>query len=208
MGNYFTSTWHEIQDNHAVQGKLPPSWYKLFKTLQFTDTEISKLRQVYKKIDIDHNGRLNIVELLMFLDLERTPYTERVMALFDTDNTGYVDFKEFVTAVWNYCTVNQASLYIFAFDLYDLDRTGKLTVAEIKHMLKDLYGKSYSTNRIATHLLKEIDHMSMHHRMTIEMFQEFCYRHKALLLPAFSLQQVMRNAILGVHFWEAAHVVE
>jgi len=50
------------------------------------------------------------VELLTLLDIERTRFTEQIFTLFDSDNSGKVDFREFVMALWNYCTIGEASL--------------------------------------------------------------------------------------------------
>jgi Ca2+-binding EF-hand superfamily protein len=35
---------------------------------------------------------------------------------------------------------------LFAFDLYDKDGTGELSVEELEQMIKDIYGKNYETN--------------------------------------------------------------
>ena len=34
------------------------------------------------------------------------------------------DFREFVVALWSYCTYDKNALTMFAFDLYDLDASG------------------------------------------------------------------------------------
>ncbi len=35
---------------------------------------------------------------------------------------------------------------LFAFDLYDTDSSGELSIREIHRLLKDLYGKQYMTS--------------------------------------------------------------
>ena len=46
-------------------------------------------------------------------------------------SSGEIDFREFVIALWNYCTLGKAALILFAFDLYDNDNSGKIDIDEI-----------------------------------------------------------------------------
>lgn len=79
----------------------------------------------------DGDGELDSLELLMFLDRERTRFTERLFGLMDTDASGAIDFRELVVSLWNYCTLDSASLMLFCFDLLDEDSSGTLEVAEL-----------------------------------------------------------------------------
>lgn len=38
---------------------------------------------------------------------------------------------------------------MFAFDLYDRDSSGFLSIEEVERMLKDIYGKAFNTNPYA-----------------------------------------------------------
>jgi serine/threonine-protein phosphatase 2B regulatory subunit len=96
------------------------------------------------KIDKDASGTIEVFEMLMHFDIERTPFTKRVFSIFDDDGSGTIDFREFVMAMWNYCTLGKATLVLFAFDLYDRDNSGEIDKAEIRMMLKDVYGSAYN----------------------------------------------------------------
>lgn len=86
-------------------------------------------------------------ELFGYLDSkESTKFCDRVFTLFDEDQSGQIDFREFVVALWNYCTLSHSSLIIFAFDMYDTDETGELSPSEVELMLKDLYGENATTH--------------------------------------------------------------
>ncbi len=54
---------------------------------------------------------------------------------------GDVDFLEFMISVWNVCTCRMDSLSNFAFDMYDLDSDGELSVPEIEQMVWEFFGK-------------------------------------------------------------------
>jgi Ca2+-binding EF-hand superfamily protein len=66
--------------------------------------------------------------------------TERCFRYFDVTGRGSVDFLEFVISVWNICTFKIDSLSNFAFDMYDTDSDGELSLPEIERMVNDLFG--------------------------------------------------------------------
>ena len=61
----------------------------------------------------------------------------------DEDHSGTVDFREFVIALWNYCTLGRPALTLFCFDLYDEDSSGTLEVGEMRTLLRDVYGTAF-----------------------------------------------------------------
>jgi hypothetical protein len=44
----------------------------------------------------------------------------------DEDQSGEIDFREFVVCIWNYCSFDLKSLVNFAFTLFDTDASGSL----------------------------------------------------------------------------------
>ena len=66
-----------------------------------------------------------------YTTLQPSKFTKRVFSIMDEDGSGEIDFREFVIALWNYCTLGKAALILFAFDLYDNDNrwvAGRATV--------------------------------------------------------------------------------
>jgi Ca2+-binding EF-hand superfamily protein len=66
--------------------------------------------KVFQKIDVDGSGQIDIFELMIYVDVTTTVFTDRVFNIFDEDCSGKIDFREFVLATWNYCTLGNASL--------------------------------------------------------------------------------------------------
>ena len=60
-----------------------------------------------------------------------------MFSIFDEDGDGTIDFREFVLSLWNFCSVINASLRLFAFDLYDTDASGRIDSHEIETMLRE-----------------------------------------------------------------------
>ena len=125
------------------------SWLKQFRALALSDQAVYKFWQIFKKIDMDGSGSIEIQEMLVHFDIERTKFTKRVFGIFDEDGSGEIDLREFILALWNYCTLGKATLVIFAFDLYDKDGSGIIDSTELGQMLKEVYGSNYETNTYA-----------------------------------------------------------
>lgn len=85
-------------------------WSEKFSALKLTYSEIKNLHRVFFKGDLDGSGTIDLAELLTIIDVEKTPFTKRVFSIFDDDESGEVDFGEFVLALWNYCTLSKVAL--------------------------------------------------------------------------------------------------
>jgi calcium-dependent protein kinase len=60
---------------------------------------------------------------------------DRIFALVDVDNSGEIDFSEFVTATVNRNDLLQDEKLKQAFDLYDKDGSGAISTDELKDVL-------------------------------------------------------------------------
>ena len=60
---------------------------------------------------------------------------DRIFALVDVDHSGEIDFSEFVAASVNKDNLLQESKLKAAFDCYDKDGSGSISVEEIKDVL-------------------------------------------------------------------------
>jgi len=85
-------------------------WSDDFAALQITKSELLRFYKVFRKVDLDGGGTIDLVEMLTVVDVDRTPFTERVFSIFDDDKSGKIDFREFVLALWNYNTLTRFSL--------------------------------------------------------------------------------------------------
>ena len=96
--------------NYSAEKNLPQTWIQVFNALKLHKREIKKLHKVFRNIDTDSDGSVDVGDILSILDIERTKFTERIFASYDTNHTGTVDFRGFVLCLWNYCSLGKGSL--------------------------------------------------------------------------------------------------
>ena len=128
---------------HKTIAPLRPT----FESLGLKEDDVARLHEQFLKIDKDGSGTIELWEMLDHLDLKRNRFAKRVFAIFDVDGSNEIDFKEFVVALWQYCTLGRAQLIMFAFDLYDRDSSGAIDFEEFNTMLKELYGPVWKSTR-------------------------------------------------------------
>ncbi len=85
-------------------------WKEQFETLQLSEFDIRRLYSIFRHVDVDGSGTIDILELLMFLDIERTRFSQQVFSIMDEDTSGTIDFREFVISCWNYATLGDEAL--------------------------------------------------------------------------------------------------
>ena len=59
----------------------------------FEQDELKRLGKRFKKLDLDGSGSLSIAEFMNIPELQQNPLVQRVIAIFDADSNGEVDFK-------------------------------------------------------------------------------------------------------------------
>ena len=58
------------------------------------EVTVDRLGRAFTAVDTDGSGSIEILELLMYCDIERTAFTLRAFAIMDADGSGEIDFGE------------------------------------------------------------------------------------------------------------------
>jgi Ca2+-binding EF-hand superfamily protein len=188
----------------VLEETYPDDWIATFEALQFTKNDLVKLENIFGKIDQQNDGKLDLLELLDFLELEKNAFAKRTFAIFDDKQTGAIDFRGFVVTLWNYCSCTDSSLRMFAFDLYDTDGSGKIAHLEVETMMREVYGPAFETNAQAARLLSKAEALGRQtsdNTIGLEAFVSFARDNPVLLYPAFDMQRRIQAKIMGIEFW-------
>jgi Ca2+-binding EF-hand superfamily protein len=71
----------------------------VFNKLKITDREIDLLYTAFLDIDADTSGFIRYDEFRKYFQLEKTSFNDLLFNLFDTDDSDYINFFEFVCLV-------------------------------------------------------------------------------------------------------------
>ena len=72
---------------------------ELAKESNFSAEEIQRLYKRFMKMDKDRSGAIDKEEFLSLPQIANNPLAQRLMAIFDEDGGGDIDFKEFIKAL-------------------------------------------------------------------------------------------------------------
>jgi Ca2+-binding EF-hand superfamily protein len=101
--------------------------------------KLLELRHAFNLIDKDGTGRINLSELTHVLrtyDADITPAeAEGVFLALDQGRTGYVNWVEFLGATTHAQKLTAEPHWQHAFELLDVDRSGVITVANLRAVL-------------------------------------------------------------------------
>lgn len=115
--------------------KLQQATLSFIASQMSSSEEISKLRDVFIRLDTDGNGVLSREELTQgfkILGLKSITDVEDIIQRCDADGSGFIDYSEFLTATINWREALSRERLEAAFKAYDIDGSGKITVEEIK----------------------------------------------------------------------------
>ena len=121
--------------------------------------EIKKVQKNFQALDKDGNGKITRSELLEeYMKVmefnEANALVDEVLEKIDQDNDGNIDYTEFlISCSKNLKKVSKENLVI-AFNMFDIDGNGKITVDEIKTVLQN---EQISDEDTWIALLKEAD---------------------------------------------------
>ncbi|KAF4685517.1 hypothetical protein FOZ60_006504 [Perkinsus olseni] len=102
--------------------------------------EMEQMRETFITLDKDNSGGLSpqeIVSGLRRLDIEIPDDIDQILESVDADQSGEVDYTEFVAAVMDRNNVMQKEAVDAAFNWFDQDSNGKISRAELEEVVGD-----------------------------------------------------------------------
>jgi Ca2+-binding EF-hand superfamily protein len=188
-----------IRPKKYFKTKIMPEMKETFGILDFTYQNAYQLFKAFIEIDFDNSGEVTVQEFHQFLGLKPSRFSERIFGILDLDESGALEFNEFVIGIWNFCTYDALLITKFAFDIFDIDDIGKLQLAECEALIRMVYDEADAD----PDLMKKID-ADQDGEITIDEFAALITRQPQILQPAFDMQRALRNKCFGIKFWELA----
>ena len=107
-------------------------------------------------MDTDESGALDKDEFLKIPQINSNPLAARLLAVFDTDGSGDIDFKEFLTGINVFSGKGtpedklKCNMYfkIVIFKVYDMDRDGYISNGELFLVLKMMVGTNLKDHQL------------------------------------------------------------
>ncbi|KAL2281397.1 hypothetical protein FJTKL_11576 [Diaporthe vaccinii] len=115
----------------------------------FDREEVDRLRKRFMKLDKDNSGTIEREEFLSLPQINSNPLATRMIAIFDEDGGGNVDFQEFVSGLSAFSSKgNKEQKLRFAFKVYDIDRDGYISNGELFIVLKMMVGSNLKDQQL------------------------------------------------------------
>ena len=115
----------------------------------FDRDEVDRIRKRFVKLDKDNSGTIERDEFLSLPQISSNPLATRLIAIFDEDGGGDVDFKEFVSGLSAFSSKgNKEQKLRFAFKVYDMDRDGYIGNGELFIVLKMMVGSNLKDQQL------------------------------------------------------------
>merc|ERR1711939_276704 len=119
------------------------------RSSNFSAAEIQRLKKRFMKLDKDMSGSIDRDEFLQIPAIANNPLASRLIAIFDEDGGGSVDFQEFVAGLSAFSSRgNREEKLKFAFKVYDMDRDGYIMNGELFLVLKMMVGNNLKDSQL------------------------------------------------------------
>jgi len=118
--------------------------------------------KLFNQIDVDDDGRINKDELFKGLKnrLRDKNLKNEINLIFknlDMDGNGYIECEEFVRAAVNKQFFVSDEVIQFAFNFFDKDKSGEITIDEIKEVFEDSVVKKSKEDISLKKIIQEVD---------------------------------------------------
>ncbi|KAH3899983.1 probable Calcineurin subunit B [Saccharomycodes ludwigii] len=122
---------------------------ELLEDTNFNKDEISRLEKRFSKLDKDSSGTIDKAEFMSIPGVSNNPLASRIMEFFDSDNSGDIDFQEFITglSIFSGKSGKEEKLK-FAFKIYDIDKDGYISNGELFIVLKIMVGDNLDDEQL------------------------------------------------------------
>lgn len=181
---------------------------ELMKFFQFRTDDIERFFKIFRKLDVLGRGYIDLDSFYTLTNEEIssiiTPYLERLYFLIDKEAEDRLNFFEWIKGVSIFNVMTHDQIVSFVFNMIDFASSGFISKKIIMEFLaKERFGKPlFPVNHIIA-----VDFLELERSDSIspEQFSKIVVQLPFLIYPAYRLQQNLREAMGGNHFWETIY---
>lgn len=155
--------------------------------------DVDKLYHHFLRIDADGNGVIDRQELMTLPSVSGNPLAGRLLELFDTDQSGDINFGEFVSGLSIFSSRTDPKKKLrFAFDIYDLDQDGYISNGELFVALRLMTGehlKPVQLQQIVDKTIRDAD-LDGDGRISFDEFCTIVERNNGELIHKWSVADI------------------
>ncbi|KXN71831.1 calcineurin regulatory subunit B [Conidiobolus coronatus NRRL 28638] len=149
---------------------------EMVSSSHFSAEEITRLYARFNKLDKDGSGGIDKEEFLSIPQISNNPLAHRLLAVFDEDGGGDINFQEFINTLSTFSDKGRPEEKLrFAFRIYDIDRDGYISNGELYIVLKMMVGNNLNEanlQQIVDKTIREADRDG-DGKISFEEFVEF-----------------------------------
>ncbi|KAF0689428.1 Aste57867_19134 [Aphanomyces stellatus] len=145
-----------------------------------------------------NSGSIDRDEFFRSFGEQRTAVGDAVFALIDIDNSGELDFSEYVEALGAFCLLNTEEVLKFCFFVFDQDKNGTIEGNELDALLEMLHQDNATSNMAAA--VEKFD-FNGDGKVDFAEFVVLNQQFPALLYPVYRLQLAMKEHTMGESWW-------
>nr|KYP44264.1 Calcium-dependent protein kinase 20 [Cajanus cajan] len=140
-----------------------------------SEEEIAGLKEMFMMIDSDNSGQITLEELKNGLERVGSVLKDSeitwLMEAADVDNSGTIDYGEFIAAMLHLNKIQKEDHLYAAFTYFDKDGSGYITRDELQHACEQFGLKDYQLDEI----MREIDQDNVIYSIPLVHFLCFLY---------------------------------
>lgn len=143
----FIPTIKNCQENPILleEEEFSDSFFKnekideISKNLQLTNPNLINLHSVFRKMDVEGTGYINLDSFFIFIEEELSsiisPYLERFFFLIEKEDIDKITFIEWLPAICVFCLYTSERILQFVFSLIDTDQDGYIGKRDLMKFL-------------------------------------------------------------------------
>jgi len=169
-------------------------------TIHLSVEDLAQLFELFKQHDKDNSNAIDLDEFYAILDERRSVFADGLFDLIDADDTGTLDFSEFVVTIMTYGLFEELEVLKYCFFVFDKDKNGYIEEDEM-HALVDVLHDHEVKGNLKTAEDLTLKHANSDGKIDFMEFQTINKQFPTLLYPAYRLQRNLWKNVLGEKWW-------